>query len=140
QLRSCSRPRRSSNIPQSGAVRCGLMSLAPPVVELDAVTKRYGTVEAVRGISLRIDAGEVVSSVGPTGAEKPTSGGSWLGRREPPSGTVRLFGLPPTDRRARSRAGVMLQESGTPGVLTVRELIELFRTYYPSPLPSDRAI
>src|SRR5439155_1289701 len=50
------------------------------------------------------------------------------------------FGLPPTDRRARSRAGVMLQESGTTGVLTVRELVTLFGTYYPSPLPADTAV
>ena len=34
----------------------------------------------------------------------------------------------------------MLQESGTTGVLTVRELVALFGTYYPSPLPTDRAV
>jgi ABC-2 type transport system ATP-binding protein len=116
------------------------MSLAPPVVELDAVTKRYGTVEAVRGISLRIDAGEVVAMLGPNGAGKTTSVGLMLGLREPTSGTVRLFGLPPTDRRARSRAGVMLQESGTTGVLTPREIVRLFGTYYPAPMPPEQAL
>jgi len=63
-----------------------------------------------------------------------------LGLRRPTSGQVRLFGLAPTDRRARSRCGVMLQESGVAGTLTVRETVELFRTYYPAPLATERAI
>ena len=115
-------------------------SPASSVVELIEARKRYGPVEALRGITLTILTGEIVAMLGPNGAGKTTSISLMLGLRQPTSGTVRLFGLPPTDRRARSRAGVMLQESGTPGVLTVRELIELFRTYYPSPLPTDRAI
>src|SRR5438105_8412478 len=58
-----------------------------------------------------------------------------LGLRRPTSGSARLFGLDPTNRRARSRVGVMLQESGVMGVLTVHETIRLFRSYYPHPLP-----
>jgi len=110
------------------------------VVELRSATKRYGRVEAVRGISLTIGAGEIVAMLGPNGAGKTTSISLMLGLRRPTSGEVRLFGLPPADRRARSRAGVMLQESGTTGVLTVRELVELFSTYYPTPLPPGQAI
>ena len=113
---------------------------AGPVVELIAVSKRYGPVHALRGVTLTIQPGEIVAMLGPNGAGKTTSISLMLGLRQPTAGTVRLFGLPPTDRRARSRAGVMLQESGTAGVLTVCELIELFRTYYPSPLPTDQAI
>ena len=111
-----------------------------PVVELRGVTKRYGPVEAVRGIDLAIEPGEVVAMLGPNGAGKTTSVGLMLGLRTPTSGNVCLFGLPPTDRRARSRAGVMLQESGTTGVLTPRELVALFGTYYPAPMPSERAL
>jgi ABC-2 type transport system ATP-binding protein len=110
------------------------------VMELEAVTKRYGNVEALRGVSLTITAGEIVAMLGPNGAGKTTSLSLMLGLRRPTSGEVRLFGLPPTDRRARSRVGVMLQESGAPGVLTVRELIELFGAYYPAPLPVERAL
>ena len=113
---------------------------ATPIVELRELTKRYGEVEALRGISLAIAAGEIVAMLGPNGAGKTTSLSLMLGLRRPSSGDVRLFGLPPTDRRARSRAGVMLQESGAPGVLTVRELIELFGTYYPAPLPAAQAL
>jgi ABC-2 type transport system ATP-binding protein len=63
-----------------------------------------------------------------------------LGLRQPTGGRARLFGLDPNDRRARSRCGVMLQESGTTAVLTVAEIVDLFRAYYPSPLPTTRAI
>ena len=96
--------------------------------------------EALRGVDLTIRAGEVVAMLGPNGAGKTTSISLMIGLRQPTAGAVRLFGLPPTDRRARSRCGVMLQESGTTAVLTVRELVDLFRTYYPAPLPAERAI
>jgi len=111
-----------------------------PVVELVAASKRYGQVEALRGVSLAIQPGEIVAMLGPNGAGKTTSISLMLGLRQPTGGQVRLFGLPPTDRRARSRAGVMLQESGTTGVLTVRELVALFGAYYPFPLPTDQAV
>ncbi len=78
--------------------------------------------------------------LGPNGAGKTTSISLMLGLRQPTAGQARLFGLPPTDRRARSRCGVMLQESGTTSVLTVREIVDVFRAYYPAPLPADRAI
>jgi len=78
--------------------------------------------------------------LGPNGAGKTTSISLMLGLRRPTAGRVSLFGLPPTDRRARSRCGVMLQDSGTTGVLTVREIVDVFRAYYPAPLPPERAI
>ena len=110
------------------------------MVELIAATKRYGQVEALRGVNLAIQSGEIVAMLGPNGAGKTTSISLMLGLRQPTGGQARLFGLRPTDRRARSRAGVMLQESGTTGVLTVRELVALFSTYYPSPLPTGQAV
>ncbi len=116
------------------------MSGPRPVVELQDARKRYGDVEALRGVDLVIGPGEVVAMLGPNGAGKTTSISLMLGLRRPTAGRVRLFGLDPRDRRARSRCGVMLQESGVPGVLTVRELVDLVRAYYPHPLPTDRAI
>src|SRR5207245_8413268 len=110
------------------------------MVELQGARKRFGQVEALKGVDLTIGAGELVALLGPNGAGKTTSISLMLGLRRPTSGEARLFGLDPEDRRARSRCGVMLQESGTTGVLTVRELVDLFRAYYPSPLPTDKAI
>jgi len=97
-------------------------------------------VEALRGVDLSIRGGEVVAMLGPNGAGKTTSISLMLGLRQPTAGQVRLFGLPPTDRRARSRCGVMLQESGTSSVLTVGEIVDVFRAYYPAPLSGERAI
>ncbi|TME92351.1 MAG: ATP-binding cassette domain-containing protein, partial [Chloroflexi bacterium] len=58
--------------------------------------------------------------LGPNGAGKTTSISLLLGLRKPTSGSARLFGLEPTDIAARSRVGVMLQESGIPQMLKVR--------------------
>ena len=111
-----------------------------PVVELRAARKRFGQVEALKGVDLAIGTGELVAMLGPNGAGKTTSISLMLGLRRPTGGEARLFGFDPADQRARSRCGVMLQESGTIGVLTVRELVDLFRSYYPSPLPAATAI
>ena len=78
--------------------------------------------------------------LGPNGAGKTTCISVLLGLRNATAGEARLFGLQPTDRRARSRCGVMLQESGVPDTLTVRELVELFGSYYPHPMPPERPI
>jgi len=109
-------------------------------VELIDAHKRYGSVEAVKGVNVTIHPGEVVAMLGPNGAGKTTSINLMLGLRKPTSGRARLFGLDPDDRRARSRCGVMLQDSGVPDTLTVRELVELFTSYYPHPMSPDRAI
>jgi ABC-2 type transport system ATP-binding protein len=111
-----------------------------PAVELRDVTKRFGTVEALRDVSLRIDPGEVVAILGPNGAGKTTAISIMLGIRQPTSGEARMFGMDPQDIRARSRCGVMLQETGVHWSLRVRELVALFRSYYPNPLPADRVM
>ncbi len=110
------------------------------VVEFRTVHKSYGETRALQGIDLEVRQGESVAVLGPNGAGKTTAISLMLGLRQPTSGTVRLFGLPPGDRRARSRRGAMLQESGVPPVLTVREVVDLFRAYYPAPMNADRAI
>src|SRR5439155_26455026 len=90
-------------------------------------------------LSLTIQLGEVVAMLGPNGAGKTTSISLLLGLRKPTSASARLFGLEPTDIAARSRVGVMLQESGIPQMLKVREIVDLFRSYYLAPMPRDRA-
>jgi ABC-2 type transport system ATP-binding protein len=113
---------------------------AHPVVELSEVRKRYGDVEALKGVDFAIGTGEVVAVLGPNGAGKTTSISLMLGLSRPTSGTVRVFGLDPDSVQARSRSGAMLQDSGLPEQLTPTELIRLFRSYYPSPLPAERVI
>jgi ABC-2 type transport system ATP-binding protein len=113
------------------------VSVAAQLVD---ATKKYGSLEALKGVSLNIEIGEVVAMLGPNGAGKTTSISLLLGLRKPTSGKALLFGLSPTDLKARSRVGVMLQESGVPAMLKVREIVDLFRSYYPKPMASDRAI
>jgi ABC-2 type transport system ATP-binding protein len=112
--------------------------MTPPIasaaVELRDVSKHYGAVEALQGVSVDIPPGEVVAFLGPNGAGKSTSIAIMLGLRRPTTGQALLFGLDPRSRLARARTGVMLQESGVPGTLKVRELIDLFRSYYPDAL------
>jgi ABC-2 type transport system ATP-binding protein len=113
---------------------------AQPAVELREVRKRYGQVEALKGLDLAIDRGEVVAVLGPNGAGKTTSIGVMLGLTRPTSGTVRVFGLAPASIQVRSRSGAMLQDSGLPEQLTPRELVRLFSSYYPTPLLAERVI
>lgn len=114
--------------------------MGAPVVELEKASKRYGDVLALDDVSLSIEPGEVVAMLGPNGAGKTTSISLMLGTRKPTAGRARLFGWPPRDLRARSRIGVMLQESGVPGMLKVNEIVSLFASYYPAPLPAGEAI
>ncbi|TMF87340.1 MAG: ABC transporter ATP-binding protein [Chloroflexi bacterium] len=114
--------------------------MSGPAVELTGASKRYGDVLAVDNVTLAINAGELVAMLGPNGAGKTTSIHLMLGLRNPTAGKVRLFGLDPKDLKARSRIGVMLQESGVPGMLRVEELVRLFCSYYPRPLPVVQAI
>ncbi len=102
----------------------------PPAAELADVTKKYGEVEALKGVTIRIELGEVVAMLGPNGAGKTTSISLLLGLRKPTSGNL----------QSRSRVGVMLQESGVPDMLKVREIVDLFRSYYPKPMARDAAI
>jgi len=109
-------------------------------VELLDVRKNYARVQALRGVSLTIERGEVVAMLGPNGAGKTTAISLMLGMRRPSAGQVRLFGRDPGDRAARSRCGVMLQESGVNDVLRVFETVAIFRAYYPRPLPTARVL
>jgi ABC-2 type transport system ATP-binding protein len=63
-----------------------------PVVELTGVRKRFGDVEALRGVDLVIGPGEIVAMLGPNGAGKTTSISLMLGLRRPTAGRVRLSG------------------------------------------------
>jgi ABC-2 type transport system ATP-binding protein len=111
-----------------------------PLIWLRQASKRYGSLRALDDVDLAVSSGELVAILGPNGAGKTTAISLMLGLRLPTSGQVRLFGLPPTDRWARSRCGVMLQESGIPRLLKVGEAVDLFASYYPAPMPAGRAL
>ena len=116
------------------------LSQTRTVAKLHSVTKRYGQITALDNFSLELRAGEVVALLGPNGAGKTTAVRLLLGLIAPNSGSVRVLGRDPRDADARTRIGAMLQVSRVPEMLRVREHIDLFRSYYPSPLPAAEVI
>ncbi len=110
------------------------------VVEAHRAAKNFGQVEALLPTDLTIGQGEIVALLGPNGAGKTTFISLMLGVRKPSAGSVSLFGLDPRDRRARTRCGVLLQESGVPEFLRVKEIVDQFRSYYPAPLALDAVL
>jgi len=112
----------------------------PPAIELVGASKKYGNFEALKNVSFAIDKGSLVAMLGPNGAGKTTSINLMLGLRRPTSGKALIFGDDPRRIATRKRFGAMLQESGVPQLLKVTELVELFRSYYPKPLPTDQVV
>ncbi|HVF05970.1 MAG TPA: ABC transporter ATP-binding protein [Frankiaceae bacterium] len=110
------------------------------VLSFRHVWKKYGRTDALRGVSFDIRRGEVVAFLGPNGAGKSTAVNLMVGLRRPSRGIVTLFGDPPNTLAARSRLGVMLQECGLPATLKVREIVDLFRSYYPHPMDTDEVL
>ena len=68
------------------------MSDAAPILELDAVTKRFGGLTAVSGVSLRVAAGEILGIIGPNGAGKTTLFNVISGYYRPESGRILFAG------------------------------------------------
>ena len=112
----------------------------PVVASLDGVTKRYGEVLALDTLDLDVRAGEVLSLLGPNGAGKTTAVKILLGLTRPDRGVARLFGGPPWNPIRRQRMGAMLQVSKVPDTLRVGEHLDLFRSYYPAPLPMAQLV
>jgi ABC-2 type transport system ATP-binding protein len=108
---------------------------ARPVAVLDAVTKRYGATVALDAVTLEVRPGQVTALLGANGAGKTTTVRLIQGITRPSAGRVTVGGASPLDWQTRRRTGVMLQVSGVPGTLTVREHVRLFSAYYAAPLP-----
>jgi ABC-2 type transport system ATP-binding protein len=108
--------------------------ISTQVAELNNVYKNYGDVQALNNVDLHIRAGEVLALLGPNGAGKTTAISLLLGLIRPTKGEVKLFGADPQSLASRARVGVMLQLSGVPETLKVKEHLELYRSYYPNPL------
>lgn len=110
------------------------------VIEFSHVSKHYGTVKAVDDLSFSVPTGTVIALLGPNGAGKTSSMSMMLGLRRPSTGTVKLLDRDPTVPAHRTHIGAMLQQVSLPSKLSVRELIQLFRSYYPHPLAADELI
>ena len=111
-------------------------------VEVTDLVKTYGAARAVDSVSFSIDVGEVFAFLGPNGAGKTTTIEILEGHRERTSGDVTVLGYDPASggRAMRDRFGVVLQSSGIDRELSVREVIELYRSAYSRRRPVDEVI
>jgi ABC-2 type transport system ATP-binding protein len=104
-------------------------------IEVAGLRKSYGDREVLHGISFEVRAGEVFALLGPNGAGKTTTVEILEGYRARDTGDVLVLGQDPGRPAAdfRARIGIVLQSSAVYQLLSVREIVELFAGYYPSP-------
>jgi ABC-2 type transport system ATP-binding protein len=104
----------------------------PAQVIVRDLSKRYGGVEAVRGVSFTIEAGEIFGLLGPNGAGKTTTIECLVGLREPDAGELQVCGLDvrKEPRAVKQKIGVALQSTALQDKITPREALRLFGSFY----------
>ncbi len=104
---------------------------AAEVLAADGLRKRFGAVEALRGVTFAVGGPQVVGVLGPNGAGKTTLLEILQGLQRPTAGAVRLFGAPlDPGRYPKRRVGVVLQHEFFFDRITVGEYAELFAAIY----------
>jgi ABC-2 type transport system ATP-binding protein len=118
------------------------VSDAPPAIEVNGLTKRYGDYEAVRGIDISVARGEVFGLLGPNGAGKTTTVEILEGYRARDGGEVSVLGHDPQlrERTLRERIGIVLQSGGIYSHITPREALRHWASFYPHPRDADEVI
>ena len=105
------------------------------------LSRRYRATRALDGIDLSIDGGGGITAIlGPNGAGKTTFVHCVLGLVRPSDGQLQVFSGSAGSMANRRRIGAMLQDTDLPDLLTPREQLALFASYYPNPMPTDELI
>ncbi len=104
-------------------------------IRVTGLSRRYGKIEALRGVELTVPAGTVFGLVGPNGAGKTTLIKALVGALRPSGGEVRVLGLDPLKERAelRRRIGYMPQSSALYEDLSARDNVEFFGAAHGTP-------
>ena len=107
------------------------------VVQVQHLRKTYGKTVAVEDLSLEVKEGEIFGMVGPNGAGKTTTIECLEGLRSFDGGEISVLGMDPVrqERELRYVIGTQLQKSQLPDQLTVAEVLDLFASFYPNPVP-----
>ncbi|MDV6011600.1 ABC transporter ATP-binding protein [Haloechinothrix sp. LS1_15] len=113
----------------------GTAAAATAAISCRNLTKRYGELRAVDGVTFEVRQGEIFGIIGPNGAGKTTMMECIEGLRARDEGTVEIFGADPErdPRTVRERIGVQLQLSALPERITVSEALDLFASFYAHP-------
>jgi ABC-2 type transport system ATP-binding protein len=109
-------------------------------VELTGLTKVFGSVTAVDGLSLRIEPGEVVAFLGPNGAGKTTTIDMLLGLARPTRGTVQVHGHTPTEAIGLGRVAAVMQTGGLLKDLTVAETVRMTAAFFGQSRPVNEVL
>ncbi|HTU98304.1 MAG TPA: ABC transporter ATP-binding protein [Solirubrobacteraceae bacterium] len=111
-------------------------------IEVRDLRKSYGENLAVRGVTFDVRRGEVFCLLGPNGAGKTSIVEILEGYRTRNSGEARVLGIDPASgsRELREQVGIVLQESGVQGDLSVYELVEMYGRYHVRQRPVDEVI
>lgn len=111
-------------------------------VSVTGLTKQYGSLRAVDDVSFAISRGETFVLLGPNGAGKSTTIEILEGFRNRTAGDVQVLGIDPqkADRAFKARIGIVLQQAGDLGRLTVRQTLQHFASLYPNPRDVDEVI
>jgi len=104
------------------------MTTQEPVIVIENFHKSYGTVQAVKGISIRVAQGEIFGFLGPNGAGKTTTIRCMLDVIRPTSGTLRILGLDAQHDRMElhQRIGYLPGDVRLPGQMTGKQVINYF--------------
>jgi ABC-2 type transport system ATP-binding protein len=118
------------------------LDTAGPVIRVRDLHKSYGPLHAVDGVSFEVQRGEVFGLLGPNGAGKTTTVEVLEGLRAPDSGEVTVLGVDAVHHPGaiKERIGVSLQTAALYPKLTVVEVLDLFRSFYPSGRPTDELV
>ena len=118
------------------------VSETSPAIEVSDLCKRYGDYEAVRGIDIAVQRGEVFGLLGPNGAGKTTTVEILEGYRSRTSGEVSVLGHDPASRSMdlRRRIGIVLQSGGIYSHITPREALRHWASFYPHPRKVDEVL
>lgn len=112
------------------------------VLQVQNLTKSYGGVAAVSGLSLSVARGEVFGILGPNGAGKSTSIECMLGVKKASAGTVEILGINPSEGRKTlfERVGVQFQETGYQDKIRVEEVCRMTAALYRKPADWQRLL
>ena len=106
--------------------------MSAPIIEVHNLTKNYGAVKALRGVSFEVQEGEVFGLLGPNGAGKTSTVEILEGLRPPDGGIVSVCGLDPQSPGSafKQEIGAVLQSTALPDKLRVGEAISMFASFY----------
>ena len=113
-----------------------------PIIQVNNLTKSFGSKKAVDGLSFEVHRGEVFGLLGHNGAGKSTTIDLMLGLKTPDEGTARIFSMDASKQRKQvfERVGVQLQTTNYQNAITVEEACIEYASLYSNPADYARLL